>query len=83
MTIKIGLFLTACLFVLPLARADEPQCSEPIEKSAVTKEAADAAAKVVENPPRYTSEIYSSKVQSKKKLNIFVYSHKSRLIYVY
>ena len=65
-----GFCLVYCIALLVLvAKANqnlnEPKCNEPIEKSAVTKEAADAAAKVLENPPVYTSEIYSSKVKSK------------------
>ena len=51
---------TACY----VSCAEDAQCSEPIDKSAVTKEAADAAAKVIRNPPVASSEIYSSKVKS-------------------
>lgn len=45
-------------------QGENPTCKQPIDKSAVTKEATDEAAKFVENPPTYTSEIYSSKVKS-------------------
>jgi hypothetical protein len=51
--------------LLSLSKAEDGQCNEPIDKSAVTKEAADAAAKVIQNPPVVASEIYSSKVKSK------------------
>ena len=45
--------------------ADKAKCDEPIDKSAVTKEAADAAAKVIQNPPTiYNTEVYTSKVKS-------------------
>jgi hypothetical protein len=45
--------------------ADKAKCDEPIDKSAVTKEAADAAAKVIQNPPNiYNTEVYTSKVKS-------------------
>ena len=44
--------------------ADDAQCSEPIDKSAVTNKAKEAAAKVHQNPPQISSEIYSSKVKS-------------------
>lgn len=60
-----SIFLQIALSCLVLASSDDPQCNEPIDKSAVTKEAADAAAQVIKNPPIYTSEIYSSKVKSK------------------
>lgn len=47
-------------------QGENPTCKQPIDKSAVTKEATDEAAKFVANPPPYTNEIYSSKVKSNK-----------------
>lgn len=62
---KISLVILVSLICGCLAeQADSPQCKQPIDKSAVTKEAADEAAEVAKNPPVYTSEIYSSKVKS-------------------
>lgn len=41
------------------------QCIKCTERSAVTKEAADAAQKVKQNPPEtYSSDVYTSKVKS-------------------
>ena len=62
---KISILILVSLVCGLLAeQADNPQCKQPIDKSAVTKEAADEAAQVAKNPPIYTSEIYSSKVKS-------------------
>jgi hypothetical protein len=45
--------------------ADQAKCSQTIDQSAVTAEAAAAAAKALKKPPVYNSEVYSSKVKSK------------------
>ena len=57
--------LLICLFKTSTLALNDHKCSEPIERSAVTKEAADAAAKVLDNPPVISNELYSSKVKSK------------------
>ena len=59
------LFLT---LAISYSYAEDAQCSEPIDKSAVTNMAKEAAAKVHQNPPKISSEIYSSKVKSKLSL---------------
>jgi hypothetical protein len=65
----IVLILMVVASVIGLATANnEPKCNEPIERSAVTKDAAEAAAKVVRNPPIISSEIYSSKVKSESEI---------------
>jgi len=46
-------------------QSEETTCSKCADKSAVTKEAKDEAAKVIQNPPVYNSEVYTSKVNSK------------------
>lgn len=62
--------------VLKYSHADDAQCSEPIDKSAVTNKAKEAAAKVHQNPPQISSEIYSSKVKSNLvKLNLTSFNH--------
>jgi len=42
---------------------DQAKCSQTIDKSAVTAEAAAAAAKALKKPPVYNNEVYSSKVK--------------------
>ncbi len=59
-------------FVLAKAQDENAKCDEPIDKSAVTKEAADAAAKFIKNPPAYNTDVYSSKVKSWSLWN-FIY----------
>lgn len=62
---KISTFLLLTLISLHSAdQGENPTCKQPIDKSAVTKEATDEAAKFAENPPVFTNEIYSSKVKS-------------------
>lgn len=61
-------FLLVCLLsaVVLLTNADDSgQCVKCVERSAVTKEAADAAEKAKETPQVYQSEVYTSKVKSR------------------
>jgi hypothetical protein len=47
------------------SESDPAKCSQTIDKSAVTAEAAAAAAKALKKPPTaYNNEVYSSKVKS-------------------
>ena len=58
--------------VLALVASEDAQCSSAFEKSAVTKEAAEEAAKAKTKQPKFSNEVYSSKVKSKfLKLNGF------------
>lgn len=65
------LIASTCLMAMVLA--DETgQCIKCTERSAVTKEAADAAQKVKQNPPEnYSSDVYSSKVKILKPAPYF------------
>lgn len=58
---------------MAMVLADETgQCIKCTERSAVTKEAADAAQKVKQNPPEnYSSDVYSSKVKILKPAPYF------------
>ena len=66
-----AIFLIGIVY-LHTSYAEDAQCSEPIDKSAVTNLAKEAAAKVHQNPPQVSGEIYSSKVKSRSNniLNI-------------
>ena len=69
MKIKLSL-LIALIAVMQMALADNEndgaKCAEAIDKSAVTPDAAAAAAaQAKKNPPIYSNEVYSSKVKSK------------------
>ncbi|CAF0786910.1 unnamed protein product [Brachionus calyciflorus] len=68
---KISILILISVICVINADQDHPTCSHPVDKSAVTKEATDEAAKVIENPPVYTSEIYSSKVKILKPAPYF------------
>ena len=64
MNLKVFVF-AICVVVSLTSAADDGQCSEAFDKSAVTPEAAKEAAKVKSNPPVFSSdEVYSSKVKS-------------------
>jgi len=59
-------FLLAFVCCVVIAeQSEETTCSKCADKSAVTKEAKDEAAKVIQNPPVYNTEVYTSKVNSK------------------
>ena len=69
------LFFFISLILLGVTYADKEtlgddslsQCSDSVEKSAVSAEALAAAAKVIKNPPqKFSNEVYSSKVKSKR-----------------
>jgi hypothetical protein len=66
---NLKLTITLLVIISCLVNADDadkaPCDAKCQDKSAVTKEAADAAAKVIKNPPNiYNTEVYTSKVKS-------------------
>lgn len=84
----LSVSLTLVLFVLSAhgdklrIEPEEEQCDGTVDKSAVTKEAAEAAARTLRNPPtRQSSEIYSSKVKS--KLTYFQTKSSIELLYIH
>lgn len=58
---------------LVLVTCEDSQCSTAFDKSAVTREAAEEAAKAKKKQPILNNEVYSSKVKSKpNKLSITI-----------
>ena len=74
------MLVVSCMGVSGTVESEKlEQCKQAFDKSAVTKEAAETAAKVIKNPPTYSTEVYSSKVQSKMtSRNFGVVIHISR-----
>ena len=61
--IKFSLFFVI-LIASQLINAEEPTCSKGYEKSAVTEEATKEAEAARENPRKFESDVYSSRVKS-------------------